>query len=77
MLSFGDCCLTPANEDKTIVSMYQYESVITNNLLKALEGKTDFKSMPSEFMHLSVIPIGSKMNWIKDGFICIQWVLDV
>ena len=62
MLSFGDCCLTPANEDKTIVSMYQYESVITNNLLKALEGKTDFKSIPSEFMHLSVIPVGSKMG---------------
>jgi hypothetical protein len=63
MLSFGDCCLTPANEDKTIVSMYQYESVISTNLLKALEGKSDFASMPKEFMNLIIIPLGSKMGF--------------
>ena len=34
IFSFGDICITPANEPKQIVSMHQYGHVIANNILQ-------------------------------------------
>ena len=36
IFSFGDVCLTPSGEAKTIVSMYQYKDIVAHNILACL-----------------------------------------
>ena len=43
IFSFGDVCITRANELKTIVSMYQYKHVYCHNIIKTLQGQSDFE----------------------------------
>jgi len=38
IFSFGDVCLTPSQEPKTIVSMYQYKDIVAHNILAHLVG---------------------------------------
>ena len=38
IFSFGDVCLTPVNEPKSIVSMYQYCSQVCHNILASCLG---------------------------------------
>ena len=39
IFSFGDVCLTSMNEDKSIVSMYQYSAILANNIEVAVGGE--------------------------------------
>lgn len=39
--AFGDVCITPANEQKTIVSIHQYKKIVANNIVKQLKNAQD------------------------------------
>lgn len=58
-MSFGDVCLTPLNEPKSIVSMYQYGFQVAKNAYEAAIGSSSFMPFPTEIHLLSVTPIGS------------------
>ena len=38
IFAFGDVCITPSNEHKTIVSIHQYKKIIANNIVKSIKG---------------------------------------
>ena len=42
----GDTCLTPANEIKSVVSMYQYVHVVAANILAVAKGTEALVDMP-------------------------------
>lgn len=56
IFSYGDVCLSHANEVKSIVSMFQYGHVISANML-AKDG-SELLSIPKEMCALAGIPIG-------------------
>ena len=58
-------CLTPRNEMKSIVSMYQYGDCIANNIVQTLSESAKFQEIPEHFHKLNAIPLGS-----KGGVIC-------
>jgi hypothetical protein len=60
VFSFGDVCLTPANEIKSIVSMYQYCHVIAGNMLSVTREECPTLTIPKEFHTIQMIPVGSK-----------------
>lgn len=62
IFSYGDVCLTPANEDKQIVSMYQYGFQVANNLVQVACEGNKLMDIPTndKFHRLVAIPIGSK-----------------
>jgi NADH dehydrogenase FAD-containing subunit len=60
VFSCGDVCLTPANEVKSIVSMYQYLPAIAINMLNCACDQQPVAEIPSEFHLLQMIPIGTK-----------------
>ena len=47
VFSFGDTCLTPANEIKSVVSMYQYVHVLGTNILAVAKGSEALIDMPA------------------------------
>jgi NADH dehydrogenase FAD-containing subunit len=58
IFSFGDVCLTPRNEPKCIISMYQYGSIVAGNIVKAASNLKNLEPMPIEFSKLQMVPIG-------------------
>ena len=46
IFAFGDVCMTPAQEEKSIVAMYQYVHAITHNVLQSALGKKGRKAIP-------------------------------
>ena len=51
---------TPANEPKSIVSMYHYVDVLAKNIFEASHGKkvSEMLSIPENFTVIAVVPIG-------------------
>jgi hypothetical protein len=64
IFSFGDVCLTPANEIKTIVSMFQYGFQVANNVAETLKESTNFMDIPMEFHRINGIPLGKKAGFM-------------
>lgn len=65
IFAFGDVCITPANEPKTIVSLYQYKKEVATNIVNQLKGvknASKFRQIPEIFTEISNIPLGSKMG---------------
>ena len=62
IFSFGDVCLTPTNEVKSIVSMYQYSTVIAHNVLSVITKpatcRSLFQKIPPIIHTIQMIPIG-------------------
>lgn len=58
IFSFGDVCLTPMNEEKSIVSMYQYAAVLAGNIEVAVGGDGALQNVPERLHMLQVIPLG-------------------
>ena len=52
IFAFGDVCLTPRNEAKSIVSMYQYSNQVCNNIinqLKSIHNADSYQAIPETF----------------------------
>ena len=49
IFSFGDVCLTPSNEIKSVVSMYQYGTIIASNMYSVAMKKEPTLEIPKEF----------------------------
>lgn len=65
IFAFGDVCLTPRNEEKSIVSMYQYYNQACNNIiqqLKSIHNADHYQPIPENFVSLQAIPLGTKMG---------------
>lgn len=64
VFSVGDVCLTPSNEIKSIVSMYQYVPAIAQNLLNCVLGHNPTCEIPKEFHLIQLIPVGTKNGFM-------------
>lgn len=64
IFSFGDVCLTPANELKSIVSMYQYGFQVANNVAQTVNEGANFMDIPMEFHKINGIPLGKKNGFM-------------
>ena len=67
IFAFGDVCITPSNEQKTIVSIHQYKKIIANNVVKKLKGYQDpeeWQRIPESFCEITNIPLGTKMGLV-------------
>lgn len=65
IFAFGDVCVTPANEHKTIVSIHQYKKIVANNVVKQVKGIQDaseYQQIPQTFTEITNIPLGTKMG---------------
>ena len=62
IFSYGDVCLTPADEPKQIVSMFQYGFQLANNIVQVADGTANFFPIPKhdEFHNMCMVPIGKK-----------------
>ena len=58
IFSFGDVCLTPANEPKSIVSLTQMTNVVGQNISEQATGKPGTRDIPDKIMTIGMIPLG-------------------
>ena len=72
IFSFGDVCLTPANELKSIVSMYQYGFQIANNVAQTLSEGAAFMDIPMELHKINAIPLGKKSGFMAFNKMAMQ-----
>ena len=64
IFSFGDVCLTPANEIKSIVSMFQYGFQVANNVAQTVNEGASFMDIPMEFHKINALPLGKKNGFM-------------
>ena len=64
IFSFGDVCLTPSNEIKSIVSMYQYGYQMANNVSQTLSEGAAFMDIPMEMHKINAIPLGKNAGFM-------------
>lgn len=72
IFSFGDVCLTPANEQKSIVSMYQYGFQVANNVAQTLSEGAAFMDIPMELHKITAIPLGKKSGFMAFNKMAMQ-----
>lgn len=74
VFSMGDTCLTPSNEIKSVVSMYQYAHVVALNILAVAKGGAASMDIPSalQFHKMQFIPLGT-----KNGLACFNNAVSV
>jgi NADH dehydrogenase FAD-containing subunit len=72
IFSFGDTCLTPHNEMKSIVSMHQYSAHIANNIQQTLNEGAKFMDIPGDMHKINAIPLGN-----KNGILCFNKMVAV
>ena len=70
IFSFGDVCLTPMNEQKSINSMRQYVTQVSNNIFMRAIGWRDYQDLPAKMHMMQHIPIGRNTGiFIFNGMI--------
>jgi hypothetical protein len=72
IFSFGDVCLTPANELKSIVSMYQYGFQVANNVAQTISEGAAFMDIPMEMHKINAIPLGRKSGFMAFNKMAMQ-----
>lgn len=60
IFSFGDVCLTPRNEPKSIVSLTQMVNAVGQNISEQASGGQGIHDIPAHIMTIGMIPLGSK-----------------
>ena len=61
IFSYGDCCQTKLNEEKSLVSIFQFIHVVAHNIEQVARDSVEFLSIPPEVHTIQMLPMGNKI----------------